>query len=43
MTVMVELAPPRPAEDPDEVSVIDDVEAHTVASQSGCNDDNPYR
>ena len=43
MTVMVELAPTRTVEDPEEVSVIEDVEAHTAASQPGCNDDNPYR
>lgn len=43
MSVMVELTPARNTEDPEEVSVIEDVEAHTAASQPGCNDDNPYR
>ncbi|WP_431979913.1 hypothetical protein [Streptomyces qinglanensis] len=43
MTVMVELAPIRTAEDPEEVSAIEDGEAHTAASQPGCNDDNPDR
>ncbi|MEV7682881.1 hypothetical protein AB0O64_30680 [Streptomyces sp. NPDC088341] len=43
MTVMVELAPTRTAEDPEEVALIEDVETYTATSQPGCNDDNPYR
>lgn len=42
--VMVELAPIRPAEDPDEVAVIEDVEAFTAQAGTvpGCGNDNPY-
>ncbi|MFE0374183.1 hypothetical protein ACFW1M_01100 [Streptomyces inhibens] len=41
--VMVELAPTRTAEDPDELVVIEDVDAYTAASQPGCGEDNPYQ
>ncbi|MFI9047284.1 hypothetical protein [Streptomyces sp. NPDC053427] len=43
--VMVELTPPQTAEDPDEVAVIEDIDAFTAQAGTvpGCNDDNPYR
>ncbi|MEU7200234.1 hypothetical protein [Streptomyces sp. NPDC045470] len=44
--VVVELAPTRVVAapmDPDEVTVIEDVETHTADAQPGCGDDNPYQ
>lgn len=42
-TVMVEMAPTRSAEDPEEVAIVENVEEYTADAQPGCNDDNPYK
>ncbi|SCD36553.1 MULTISPECIES: hypothetical protein [unclassified Streptomyces] len=42
--VMVEIGPRPPAlEEPEEVILLDDLEALTEGAVPGCNDDNPYR
>ncbi|WP_329116248.1 hypothetical protein [Streptomyces sp. NBC_01465] len=40
--VAIEITPIRPSETDEEIVLIEDVDAFTTATTSGCGDDNPY-
>ncbi|MCY0938528.1 hypothetical protein [Streptomyces sp. H34-S4] len=42
MTVMLELAPTRTAEDTEEIVFIEDIDTYTAPTAQGCGNDNPY-